>query len=317
MAKQKIIYDCDPGHDDAVALLLAAGSPELELLGVTAAAGNQTLGNTVRNACHVLQWLGRESVPVYAGCSRPLVREPVTAGDIHGSTGLDGPVFPPLHKAPEREHAAAFLIRTLLASDGDITVVTSGPMTDLAMALRLEPAIGPKIRRIVLMGGSYTNGNVTPAAEFNILADPEAAHVCFTAGRPVTMIGLDVTRKVLCYPQTVERMAKVGNDASRLFTALMGHFCKTQAEVFGWEGGPLHDPVTIASLLDRSLVVTKPMNVQIDLSHGDSYGRTNCDYFGYLGLPATADVAVDIDVPRFWDIIEDGLRRYGGTRPQA
>ncbi|MCI9609435.1 MAG: nucleoside hydrolase [Oscillibacter sp.] len=317
MAVQKILYDCDPGHDDAVALMLAAGSPELELLGVTIVAGNQTLDNTGRNACHVLQWLGREEIPVYTGCERPMVRDRVTAGDIHGETGLDGPVFPPLRKRPEPEHAVRFLVRTLMSSQGDVTVVTSGPMTNLAMALRMEPAAAEKIRRIVLMGGSYTNGNVTPAAEFNILADPEAAHVCFTAGRPVTMIGLDVTRKVLCYPEIVERMARADTCASRLFVDLMGHFCRTQKEVFGWEGGPLHDPVTIASLLDPALVVTKPMNVRIDLSHGESYGRTNCDAFGYLGLPATADVAVDIDVPRFWDIIETGLRRYSETGKQA
>lgn len=317
MAVQKILYDCDPGHDDAVALMLAAGSPELELLGVTIVAGNQTLDNTGRNACHVLQWLGREEIPVYTGCERPMVRDRVTAGDIHGETGLDGPVFPPLRKRPEPEHAVRFLVRTLMSSQGDVTVVTSGPMTNLAMALRMEPAAAEKIRRIVLMGGSYTNGNVTPAAEFNILADPEAAHVCFTTGRPVTMIGLDVTRKVLCYPEIVERMARADTCASRLFVDLMGHFCRTQKEVFGWEGGPLHDPVTIASLLDPALVVTKPMNVRIDLSHGESYGRTNCDAFGYLGLPATADVAVDIDVPRFWDIIETGLRRYSETGKQA
>ncbi|MCI9331243.1 MAG: nucleoside hydrolase [Oscillibacter sp.] len=317
MTKQKIICDCDPGHDDAIAILLAANSPQLELLGVTIVAGNQTLDNTSRNACHVLQWLGKEDVPVYPGCGRPLVRDRVTAGDIHGETGLDGPVFPPLRKLPEREHAVHFLIRTLLDSQGDVTVVTSGPMTNLAMAMRMEPLIVEKIQRIVLMGGSYTNGNVTPAAEFNILADPEAAHICFTSGRPVTMIGLDVTRKVLCYPEIVERMAKVQNRASRLFVDLMGHFCKTQKEVFGWEGAPLHDPVTIASLLDPALTVTKPMNVRVDLSHGDSYGRTNCDVFHYLGLPATADVAVDIDVSRFWDIIEEGLRRYSETEAGA
>lgn len=317
MARQKIICDCDPGHDDAVAITLAANSPELELLGVTVVAGNQTLDNTVRNACRVLQWLGREEIPVCAGCGRPLVRDRVTAGDIHGETGLDGPVFPPLRKAAEQEHAVSFLTRTLLASEGDIIVVTTGPMTNLGLALRMEPRIAEKIQRIVLMGGSCTNGNVTPAAEFNILADPEAAHICFTSGRPVTMIGLDVTRKVLCYPEIVDRMAKVDTCASRLFVDLMKHFCKTQKEVFGWEGGPLHDPVTITSLLDPELVTTKPMNVRIDLSHGDSYGRTNCDAFGYLGLPATADVAVDIDAARFWDIIEAGLRRYGETEAGA
>ncbi len=317
MARQKIICDCDPGHDDAVAILLAANSPELELLGITIVAGNQTLNNTGRNACHVLQWLGMEHIPVYTGCDRPMVRDRVTAGDIHGESGLDGPVFPPLHKAVEAEHAVNYLIRTLLNSQGDIIVVTSGPMTNLGMALRMEPRIAEKIQRIVLMGGSYTNGNVTPAAEFNILADPEAAHVCFSSGRPITMIGLDVTRKVLCYPEIVERMAQANTCASRLFVDLMGHFCKAQKEVFGWEGGPLHDPVTIASLLDPELVVTKPMNVQIDLSHGPSYGRTNCDAFGYLGLPATADVAVDIHVDRFWDLIEAGLRRYGETEART
>ena len=308
--RQKIILDCDPGHDDAVAIMLAAKAPQLELLGITAVAGNQTLDKTSVNACRVVQWLGVD-VPVYAGCDRPMVREPRVAGDIHGESGLDGPVFPPLRKAVEQEHAIPYIIRTLLASDGDITMVTTGPMTNLAMALRLEPRIADKIQRIVLMGGSYTNGNVTPAAEFNILADAEAAHVCFTAGRPMTMVGLDVTRKVLCYPEIVERMAKIGNRASRLFVELMAHFCKTQKEVYGMAGGPLHDPVTIASLLDPTLLTTKPMNVQIDLRSVQSYGRTNCDYFGYLGLPATADVAVDIDAARFWDIVEEGLRRYG------
>ena len=310
MEKQKIILDCDPGHDDAVAIMLAAKAPNLELLGITTVAGNQTLEKTQRNACRVLQWIGAD-VPVYAGCDRPMVRSQVVAGDIHGDSGLDGPVFPLLSKTAEREHAVHYLIRTLVESEGDIIVVTTGPMTNLAMAMRLEPRSVEKIRRIVLMGGSYGNGNVTPAAEYNIIADAEAAYVCFTSGRPITMVGLDVTRKVLCYPSVTERMAKVNTCASRLFVDLMAHFCKTQKEIYGMEGGPLHDPVTIASLIDPELLTTKPMNVQIDLRSTQSYGRTNCDYFGYLGLPATADVAVDIDVKRFWDIVEAGLARYG------
>lgn len=309
MERTKIILDCDPGHDDAVAIMLAARHPAVELLGITVVAGNQTLENTQRNARRVLQWIG-EDVPVYAGCPGPLVREKLTAGDIHGSTGLDGPVFPPLTMELVKEHAVQFLIRSLLDSDGDITVVTTGPMTNLALAIRLEPKIVPKIRRILLMGGSFTNGNVTPAAEFNILADAEAASICFGSGRPVTMVGLDVTRKVLCYPEIVERMRRICNPASELFVALMGHFCRTQKEIFGWEGGPLHDPVTIASIIDPKLLTLKAMNVQIDLRSTQSYGRTNCDYFGYLHLPPTADVAVDIDVERFWDIVEEGLRLY-------
>lgn len=309
MEKIKIILDCDPGHDDAVAIMLAARSPQIELLGISVVAGNQTLDNTSRNALNVLQWVGVD-VPVYAGCGRPIVREKMIAADIHGSNGLDGPVFPKTERKPEAKHSVNFIIDTLMASDGDITVVTTGPMTNLAMAIRMEPRIVDKIRRIVLMGGSYTNGNVTPAAEFNIIADAEAAHICFECGRPITMIGLDVTRKVLCYPEIVDRMEKIGNRAADLFVQLMRHFCRSQKECFGWEGGPLHDPVTIASLIDPELVRLKPMSAHIDLRSTDSYGRTNCDFFDYLHKPHNADVAVDIDVERFWNIIEQGLRNY-------
>lgn len=309
MDKIKIILDCDPGHDDAVAIMLAAKSPKIDLLGITVVAGNQTLENTERNARNIVQCLGID-VPVYAGCDRPMIREKMTAGDIHGSTGLDGPVFEPLTKELEKEHAVSFIIRTLMESDGDITMVTTGPMTNLGMAIRMEPKIVDKIKQIVLMGGAYTNGNVTPAAEFNIIADGDAAYVCFTSGRPITMMGLDVTRQVLCYPSIVERMGKIGNKASKLFVDLMGHFCKSQKEVFGWEGGPLHDPVTIAYLIDPSVVELKPMNVQIDIRSTQSYGRTNCDYFGYQQLPPTANVAIGIDAEKFWDIVEEGLRLY-------
>lgn len=309
MEKQKLILDCDPGHDDAVAIMLAAKSEKLDLLGITVVAGNQTLEKTQVNARNVCQCLGLD-VPVYAGCGQPMIREKMVAADIHGETGLDGPVFEPLVKPLEEEHAVSFLIRTLMASDGDITVVTTGPMTNLAMAMRMEPRIIPKIRRIVLMGGAYTNGNVTPAAEFNIIADADAAYVCFTSGRPITMVGLDVTRKALCYPSVVDRMEKVGNKASKLFVDLMRHFCRSQKAVFGWEGGPLHDPITIAYLIDPSVLTVKPMHAEIDIRSVQSYGRTNCDYFDYQKLPHTADVAIDIDVEKFWNIVEAGLRRY-------
>ena len=309
MEKTKIILDCDPGHDDAVAIMLAGKHPAIDLLGITVVAGNQTLEKTARNALHVTQWLGID-VPVYAGCGQPMIREKIVAGDIHGESGLDGPVFPPLEKKVEETHAVDFMIRTLMASDGDITVVTTGPMTNLAMAMRMEPRIVEKIRRIVLMGGSYQNGNVTPAAEFNIFADADAAYVCFNSGRPITMVGLDVTRKALCYPEIVERMAKVDNRASRLFCDLMAHFCRTQKEIFGWAGGPLHDPITVAYLIDPTVLTVKPMNAQIDIRSTSSYGRTNCDYFGYLQLPATADVAIDIDVDKFWDIVQETLEYY-------
>lgn len=309
MNKQKLILDCDPGHDDAVAIMLAAQNPGIDLLGISVTAGNQTLEKTVKNACRVLQWIGREDIPVYSGCSRPIVKAAKVAEDIHGETGLDGPKFPPLSKHPEEEHGVNFIVRTLMASDGDVIVATTGPMTNLAMAMRMEPAISDKIQRIVLMGGSYQNGNVTPAAEYNIWADAEAAYICFTSGRPITMAGLDVTRKVLCYPDVVDRMARLGTPAARLFAELMGHYCKTQKKVFGFDGGPLHDPVTIASIIDPGLLVTKPMNATIEIRSTESYGRTNCDYFDYLKRPATADVAIDIDAARFWDIVEQELAR--------
>lgn len=309
MEKKKIILDCDPGHDDAVAIILAAKSEKIDLLGITVVAGNQTLEKTQVNARNVCQCLGID-VPVYAGCGRPMIREKMVAADIHGETGLDGPVFEPLTKPLEDKHAVNFIIDTLLASDGDITMVTTGPMTNLAMAMRMEPQIILKIQQIVLMGGAYTNGNVTPAAEFNIIADADAAYVCFTSGRPITMVGLDVTRKALCYPAIVERMSKVGNKASKLFVDLMGHFCRTQKEVFGWEGGPLHDPITIAYLIDPTVLTVKPMHAEIDIRSVQSYGRTNCDFFGYQKLAPTADVAIDIDVEKFWNIVEDGLRKY-------
>ena len=310
--RTKIILDCDPGHDDAVAIMLAAGSPKIELLGITTESGNQTLEKTTRNTLNVLQWIGRGDIPVYVGCQGPMVREKMTAADIHGESGLDGPVFPPLQLKAQKKHAVQYIIETLMASDGDITMVTTGPMTNLGMAIRMEPGIVEKIDRIVLMGGSYQNGNVTPAAEFNILCDPEAAHICFSCGRPVYMMGLDITRQVLCTPDVVERMAKIDNPAGRLFVDLMGHFCRTQKEIFGLPGGPLHDPCTIVWMIAPDVITTKPMHTTIDIGHGESYGRTNCDFFSYLNKPQNCRVAYKVDVDAYWDVIEEELRRYDG-----
>ncbi|MBR5266910.1 MAG: nucleoside hydrolase [Lachnospiraceae bacterium] len=309
MEKRKIILDCDPGHDDAVAILLAGINENIELLGISVVTGNQTLDKTTTNALNICQWLGLD-VPVYKGCPDPMIRPKFVAADIHGETGLDGPVFEPLTKKAEEQHAVLWMIDTLMKSDGDITVVTTGPMTNLGMAMRMEPAIIPKIKEIVLMGGAYTNGNVTPAAEFNIIEDADAAYVCFTSGRPITMVGLDVTRKALCYPSIVERMGKIDNKAAKLFVDLMGHFCKSQKEVFGWEGGPLHDPITIAYLIDPSVITVKPMYCEIDIFSQQSLGRTNCDFFGYLKKEPNVNVAIAVDADKYWDIIEENIRKY-------
>ena len=310
MEKQKVILDCDPGHDDAINIMLAGRNDKIDLLGISVVAGNQTIEKTSKNALDVCQYLGID-VPVYAGCGQPMIRDKqMVAGDIHGESGLDGPVFQPLTKTLEKEHSVHFIINTLLQSDGDIILAPTGPLTNIAMAMRMEPKIIPKIKRIVMMGGCYQLGNVTPAAEFNIIADADAAHVVFTSGRPITMVGLDVTRKVLCYPAIVERMEKINTPAAKLFADLMRFFNQSQKEVFGWEGGPLHDPVTVASILDPSLLVTKPMYTEIDIRSVQSYGRTNCDFFGYSGKEPNSDVAIDIDVEKFWDIIEQGIRNY-------
>lgn len=306
---RNIILDCDPGHDDAIVILLAGSNPEINLLGVTVVAGNQTLEKTANNALKVVQWLGLD-VPVIKGCPGPMVRKQMIADDIHGETGLDGHDFGEIKIKLQEDHAVNFIIDTILNSKEKITVVTCGPMTNLAMALRLEPKIKENIEEIVLMGGAYTFGNVSPAEEFNIIADAEAAYVCFTAGLPITMMGLDVTRKVQVLPEVVERMDKISNKAAEMFVNLMKFFNKSQKEVFGWDGGPLHDPLTVAYLIDPSVVTLKKMNTRIDIRSTDSYGRTNCDYFDYLGLEKNSNVAIDVDVKKYWDIIEKGIRSY-------
>lgn len=310
MAKRKLIIDCDPGHDDAIGIMLAGRAPNLDLMGITVVSGNQTIENTTRNALNVCQYLGLD-VPVYPGAPTSMVRvRPPVAADIHGSTGLDGPVFEPLTRKAEDKHAALYIIDALRAAKEPVTIATTGPMTNLALAMKLAPDILPKIEEVAFMGGSYGLGNVTPAAEFNIITDAEAAYVVFHSGCKLTMVGLDVTRKVLCLPSVVDRMERVGNRASRLFVDLTRFFNKTQKEIFGWEGGPLHDPLTIAYLVDPSVLTLKPMHCDVDIRSTDSYGRTNCDFFDYHHLEKNVNVAVGVDVGRFWDIIEEGIRRY-------
>lgn len=309
MEKRKIILDCDPGHDDAIAIMMAAKSPELELLGITVVAGNQTLDKTLKNALNVCQLLGLDT-PVYAGMADPLVREQVVAANVHGESGLDGPVFGPLTKRASDKHAVDYIVETLLDSNDDITLVPVGPLTNIAMAMRREPRIVPKIKEIVLMGGAYGIGNFTPAAEFNIYADPEAAHVVFTSGAPIVMMGLDLTNQTVCTPDIIERMGAVGNAAAGLFCDIMRFVLKSQNEVFGLEGGPLHDATCIAYLIDSACVTAQPMHVAIDIKSELCYGRTVCDVLDVLEKPHNANVGMGIDVGAFWDMVETCIRRY-------
>lgn len=309
MKTRKIILDCDPGHDDAVAIMMAGKHPSLDLLGITVVAGNQTLDKTLVNALNVCQCIGLD-VPVFKGCSKPLVREQITAGSIHGKSGLDGPVFAPLKKKENQQHAVDFLIETLMASQGDITIVATGPLTNIAMAMRMEPKIVNKIDQIVLMGGAYQLGNVTPAAEFNIYADPEAAYVVFNSKRPIVMMGLDLTRQAQAYPSIVERIGRRKTKAAKLFYDMMTFFNKTQKEIYGWEGAPLHDPTCIAYLIDPTCVETKPMFTEIELRSEKCYGRTICDYFGITGEKPNTLVGIKLDQDKFWDIVEQCICLY-------
>lgn len=309
MNKRPIILDCDPGHDDAIAIILAGRSEEIELLGITTSCGNQTLPKTTRNALNITSYLDID-VNVYAGSPEPLVRPVRTAPEIHGETGLDGFEFPDHHKLREPKHAVDFMIETIMNHKKKVTIVTTGPMTNLALALKKEPQIKTRIEEVVFMGGAYTYGNVTPAAEFNILVDPEAAHIVFTSQLPLTMFGLDATRQVLVLPTVIKRMASIKNNAADLFDKLMTVYNQNERRVFGLEGGPLHDPLTIAYLIDPTIFTIVPMHCAIDISHGPSAGRTNCDVLGYHKLQPNVNVATEVDVNRFWNLVETGLRQY-------
>ena len=308
--KKKVIIDCDPGHDDAIAILLAGRSPYISLQAITIVAGNQILEKTTRNTLNICSAMGITNVPVAAGMSKPIVREQVIASNVHGETGLDGPIFDKPTVKLDPRHGVDLIIELLMKSDGDITMVPTGPLTNVGMAIIREPRIVPKIKRIVLMGGAYQLGNVTPAAEFNIYADPEAAHIVFSCGRPIVMMGLDLTRQALATPKVIAKMKSIGNKASNLFVDLMEFFTKTQHEVFGWDSPPVHDPTTIAWLIDPNVIETKPMHVEIELISGKSYGRTLCDYFGITQKPANAEVAIKLDFDKFWNIVYETLKLY-------
>lgn len=307
MNKKKLLIDCDPGHDDAIALMLAFSNENFEVLGITVESGNQTLDKTSQNAINICSYFGKD-IDVVKGVNHPLIKEVNICSEIHGESGLDGFEFPIYSKKTKDVNGIQYIIDTLLKND-KVTIVATGPLTNIALSLRCEPKIIDHIEEIVLMGGSIDNGNVSPASEFNILCDPEACDIIMKSNIKVKMIGLNVTRKVLVLPQIIERMRKINNNASVLFVKLMEVFNENQQKTFGLEAGPLHDPVTIVSLIDENVVKFQKMNVTIDLSHGESYGRTNCDVFDFLHKKKNCYVATDINVEKYWDIIEEGLSK--------
>jgi inosine-uridine nucleoside N-ribohydrolase len=293
----KIVLDTDPGHDDAIALLLALASPEVELLGVTTVAGNQTLEKTTANALKILEYVERTDVPVHVGASRPIVREQWAAEFVHGRSGLDGPDLPDPRTEPAPGHAVDYLAEQLEEHEG-VVLVPVGPLTNIGLLLAKHTGIEEHIARIVLMGGSIAEGNVTPAAEFNVWADPEAAHRVFTSGVDVTMIGLDVTHKALLYPNVVERLRASGR-VGKLIAELYDFYHAHHVRMYGWEGSPVHDAVAVGHVIRDDLVRTEHRHVVVDIGPEPSRGRTYVDLWKRTGHEPNAHVGVDIDGPAF------------------
>jgi purine nucleosidase len=307
-----LVIDCDPGQDDAVMLLLALASPEaLDIRGVTAVAGNVPLALTARNARLICELAARNEVNVYAGCPRPLVREPITAEEVHGSTGIDGFEIHEPATALSPKHAVDFIVDTLMAAAEDsLTLVPTGPLTNVAMAMVKEPRILPRIREIVLMGGALREGgNTTPAAEFNVLVDPHAAHVVFRCGRPITVMGLDVTHQALTTPARLEAIRALGNQAGRAVAAMLSFYSRHDLDKYGAPGAPLHDPCTIAYLLQPALFQGKSVNVEIEVGSALTMGASVVDFWGVSGRPANATWIHAIDADGFYDLLTERLGR--------
>ncbi len=312
---QKIILDCDPGHDDAMAILLANASPAIELLAITTVAGNQTLPKTTLNARRVCSRAGIRGVPIAAGADRPLVRAQRIAANIHGDSGLEGPTFAGEPDVPlDPRHAVDLIIELLLGSDGDVMLVPTGPLTNIGLAMRREPRILPRIRHIALMGGAWGFGNQTPSAEFNILVDPEAARIVFESGVPITMCGLELTHQAKATPDIIARFADLHTPLGDFAVEMLRFFASTYRKLHGFDGPPLHDPTAVAWVIDPTLVETQPAHVDIETHAEFSYGRTVVDLHDVLGLPKNVLVGTRLDAPRFWDLMVGAIASYGGDQ---
>ncbi|WP_394691042.1 nucleoside hydrolase [Hoeflea sp.] len=311
MTPRKIIIDTDPGQDDAAAIMLALASSELEVLGITAVAGNVPLSRTALNARIVTEICGRSDVPVFAGAEAPLKRKLVTAEHVHGKTGLDGvEMFEP-SRPLEQAHAVDFIIESLRANaEKTVTLCPLGPLTNIAMAFERAPDIIARVEHIVLMGGGYfEGGNITPAAEFNIYVDPEAAKIVFGAGVPITMMPLDVTHKVLTTRTRVDRLRANGNRASLEMASMLEFFERYDEQKYGTDGGPLHDPTVIAWLIDPDMFTGRNCNVEIETGSDLTLGATVVDWWKVTDRKENALVIGGVDADRFFDLFIERLGR--------
>ncbi len=317
MPRHAIIIDCDPGQDDAIGLLLAMSSPdELDILGVTTVAGNVPLALTERNARQVCGIAGRSDVPVYAGCSKPMVRDLVTAEKVHGKTGIDGIDIVEPKQPLEDKHAVDFIVDTLnCAGQESITLVPMGPLTNIAQAITKDPSILGKIEQIVLMGGAMREGgNISPSAEFNILVDPHAADIVFRCGRPITVMGLDVTHQVLATPERRDRIRAIDNEAARATAAMLDFFNRHDTVKYGSMGAPLHDPCTIAFLLKPDLFEGKFCNISIETESELTMGNTAVDFWHVTDRPKNATWIHAVDADGFYDLLVERLSRFSNGR---
>ncbi|MEV0416200.1 nucleoside hydrolase [Streptomyces sp. NPDC050448] len=307
-----IIIDCDPGHDDALAIMLAAGDPAVDLLAITTVAGNQTLAKTTLNARRVCTVAGITDVPIAAGCARPLVQSLNVADDVHGVSGLDGPRFPEPTVDVVAEHAVDLMYRILTEHPEPVTLVPTAPLTNIALLLTRHPGVATRIREIVLMGGSTERGNRTPAAEFNIQADPEAADIVFRSGVPLTMCGLNVTHQALATPEIVARFEHLGTDLGHVCAELLTFFASSYRTLWGFQDPPLHDPVAVARVIDPNIVHCVDANVVIELQGRYTRGATVVDLHRYVDRPVNAQVALTLETGLFWDRMVAAVTALGG-----
>ncbi len=306
---RKIILDCDPGHDDAVAMILAGGDPAIELLGITTVGGNQTLEKVTRNALSVLRVARLTQVPVHAGCDRPLVREIEVAPDIHGDSGLDGVELPEPVSEVGVGHAVDFIIDTVMANEpGTVTLVPTGPLTNIALAVRKEPRIAQRVQEVVLMGGGYHVGNWSAVAEFNIKVDPEAAHIVFNEAWPLTMVGLDLTHQALATAAVEEQIRAIGSECSEFVLGLFAFFRKAYKEAQGFDDPPVHDPCAVAYLIDPATVSTQKVPLDVELRGDLTVGMTVADFRAPAPPDCHTQVAVRLDHGAFWDMVVAAIR---------
>jgi purine nucleosidase len=311
MEQRRLIIDCDPGQDDAVMLLLALSCPdEFDILGITTVAGNVPLNLTQRNARIMCELAGRPDVPVFAGCDKPMRHELITAENVHGKTGIDGvEIYQPEMPLQDR-HAVDFIIETLLeAADNSVTLVPTGPLTNIGQAIARQADILPKIREIVLMGGAMREGgNTTPCAEFNILEDPDAAHIVMHCGRPLTIVPLDVTHQALVSRKRIEQLRQLNTRVGTAVVGMMEFFNRFDTEKYGSEGAPLHDPCTIAYLLKPELFTGKMCNVEIETESPLTLGHTAVDFWAVTDRVPNANWLYQVDADGFFALLIERLK---------